>query len=185
MIRLLIILCVVFFCSTQSTHAQGLDYVKNDGQWSPNILFKSNIPSGKLFVEKNSLTFKFVDGEAIYKHHHQVQKETDALFESYAYKLQFLNANLSSYVEGRSKKRAYHNYFISNDSTKWQSNVPLYSEVVVESIYDNIDLRLTSKDADFKYDFIVSPMGKVSDILLKYHSIVPSLSHGHLMFDLG
>ena len=178
-------MCVVLFCSTQSTHAQGLDYVKNNGQWSPNILFKSNIPSGTLFLEKNSLTFKFFDGEAIYKHHHQVQKESDALFESYAYKLQFLNANLSSYVEGRSKKRAYHNYFISNDSTKWQSDVPLYSEVVIQSIYDNIDLRLTSKDSDFKYDFIISPGGEVSDVLLKYHSVVPRMSHGHLIFDLG
>jgi hypothetical protein len=70
--------------------------------------------------------------------------------------------------EGIDKQEGYYNYFIGNDSTKWASNVPLFKEVKVKSIYNGIDVRYYYEGNNIRYDYIVQPGADVSQIKVKY-----------------
>jgi len=44
-----------------------IQFTENKGQWEPNVLYKADIPVGNLFIEKNVLTYLFVDKEAAHE----------------------------------------------------------------------------------------------------------------------
>jgi hypothetical protein len=59
------------------------------------------------------------------------------------------------------------NYFYGNDSTKWQTNVQNYEEIIYKNLYDGIDLRYYDNEIGLKYDFIVHPGAKPEHIRIK------------------
>ena len=67
---------------------------------------------------------------------------------------------------------------------KWKSNVPIYEELILESIYDSINLRMHSLDSYLKYDFIIEPFADVNQILIDYKHISPFIRNGNL-FNIG
>lgn len=48
-------------CSFLFSSEKLLEYIENNGQWESNILFKSFIPSGELYVENDRLSYVFYD----------------------------------------------------------------------------------------------------------------------------
>jgi hypothetical protein len=44
--------------------------MENKGQWPANVLFKADLPIGNLFIEKNQLTYLFIDKEATHELQH-------------------------------------------------------------------------------------------------------------------
>jgi len=46
------------------------------------------------------------------------------------------------------------NYFIGNDPSEWQTNVPSYSQILYKNIYPGIDLKYYSNGGSLKYDLI-------------------------------
>jgi hypothetical protein len=83
---------------------------------------------------------------------------------------------------GLKKKETYYNYFIGNDTSKWASHVPLFEEVVIENLYDGIDLKLYFDDIKpdglekhqisygkhLRYDFIINPGADPSQIKFSF-----------------
>ena len=65
------LLLVIFFLTTIFASAQGnFEFVPNKGQFHENALYRANVPSGALFLEKNGLTFSFYDGAFFHNIHH-------------------------------------------------------------------------------------------------------------------
>ena len=61
-ILLCLFISAFFFESFANTSvAKSLDYIKNDGQWEAPVLYKADLYGGWVFLEKNTLTFKFLD----------------------------------------------------------------------------------------------------------------------------
>jgi hypothetical protein len=69
--------------------------------------------------------------------------------------------------EGREKLSWCSNFFYGNDTSKWNTNVPNYQEIVYYNIYDGIDLKYYSNRAGFKYDLIVQPGAEVGQIRIR------------------
>jgi hypothetical protein len=57
--------------------------------------------------------------------------------------------------EGETDGRA--NYFLSDDPTRWRTDVPLYAAVRYEALYDGIDLVFHDAGGSLEYDFLVAP----------------------------
>ena len=49
------------------------------------------------------------------------------------------------------------NYLIGNDSSKWRTNVPTYSQVRYEEVYPGISLTYYGNQGRLEYDFLVAP----------------------------
>ncbi len=62
------------------------------------------------------------------------------------------------------------NYYLG-DSGQWVTNVPTYSTVLYEELYDNIDLSIWGKRSSLKYEFHVSPGADYSQIQVSYEGI--------------
>ncbi len=60
------------------------------------------------------------------------------------------------------------NFFYGKDPNGWKTNVPNWREVWYRDLWNGIDLRYYLKDGGLKYDLIVRPGSRVSDIRIDY-----------------
>ena len=93
-------------------------FEENKGQWRSKILFKAAVKDGALFLEKNCLTFNFVnpaDMERVHwMHHHPedyTQQEIDnTVIRYHAYKVRFLNSSDPLAFTPGNKQSFYSNF---------------------------------------------------------------------------
>jgi hypothetical protein len=62
----------------------------------------------------------------------------------------------------------YHYYNSPNSNAEGIADVHAYKKIIYQNVYPGIDWVLYTNGKGFKYDFVVHPGGKVSDIQLKY-----------------
>lgn len=159
-------------------HGQGL-FVENKNQWPDQVKFGRDIPGGKLYLEKNALTFSLYDTETVnavfaaHKGDEQAIAVPNKL-NCYAYRISFGN-NLNALSRGQKLTSGTYNYFLGSDPDKWASGARAYEAVLYEEIYDAIDLRVYS-NGNLKYDFIVKPGGDVGSIELEYEGVKPKIN---------
>ena len=141
-----------------------IQFIQNDGQWHKNVRYKSPLGVGAVFLENNVFTYVQFDAEQInatHEHddhdHNESIYETDLKINTHAWKTRFEGANDKPNLSGLDKQKAYHNYFIGNDKSKWASRVPLFNVIEYDNLYDGIDMKVYSAEGIFKYDFIVEP----------------------------
>jgi len=175
------LLTFLFFCMTcHSVWSQGIySFEENKGQWDNGILFRASIPGGYLFVTKSSLRYQYFHPEDIVKfsrHKHSSDggsnlrmKEPDNLIRVHVVDVEFKNTNgFKSFVASQPEPSKI-NYFLGNDPAKWASGVGKFGEIEISNIYDNIDLRLYSQNESIKYDLILHPGSKLSDVQLEFN----------------
>jgi len=132
----------------------------NKGQWHANIDYKIGIPGGEMFLENQGFTYYFHNGsELIHGHHdgHDHGHKADEHFQGHVVRTTFLNANLNHSYENLNPSPHVENYLLGNDSTKWISNLKLYTQVNYKNLYEGIDLNLYEDKQTLKYDIYVQP----------------------------
>lgn len=85
-------------------------------------------------------------------------------------RISFHNANPMPTFTTSGKLQTKHNYFIGNNPSKWAKNVEIYSEVLVQNIYDGINIRYyidTLNGKNMRYDFEVMPFSNPDLIQLQ------------------
>jgi len=138
--------------------------MENKGQWPANVLFKADLPIGNLFIEKNQLTYLFVDKEAT----HELQHGKDIKkVHFHSVKVKYNNANPFPGIEKLEPTQEYYNFFVG-DNSKHATNVKAYKKVVISSIYPGIDLEIISKGTGVKINYIVKPGANPNQIQLEY-----------------
>ncbi len=96
---------------------------------------------------------------------------TSILMHSHLYQVEFLNSLEAVEIKGDKILTSYNNYFIGNDSSKWQPNCKIFQAVVYKNIYPNIDLRYYTDNGQLKYDLVVHPGGNPDNIIMKYKGV--------------
>ena len=74
-----------------------------------------------------------------------------------AIRMQLVGANRAPEVQGLEELPSHVNYFIGQDSTKWQTGIPTYSRVRYQAVYPGVDLVYYGNQRQLEYDFIVAP----------------------------
>lgn len=141
-----------------------IQFTENKGQWEPNVLYKADIPVGNLFIEKNVLTYLFIDKEAAHERQHG-KNISKARFHSV--KVKFVGANPQPEVVASMRSDEYYNYFVGHPS-KWASNVYAYKKLLFKEIYPKIDLEILAQGDGIKINFIIHPGANPSVIHLEY-----------------
>jgi gliding motility-associated-like protein len=166
-------------------------FIENKNQWPEQVLFKAEIKTGNLWVERDGLLFDIQDPEdlkaiADYKNHFGTNKEKGLPFPTHVrrhiYKIYFLGANDRPEIETGIRLDTYHNYFLGRDRSKWASNVHLYQSITYKKLYPGIDMKLYEKAGFLKWDFIVAPGANPEAIQLDYEGVEKiSLSNKRLI----
>jgi hypothetical protein len=131
-------------------------FIENQGQLDSTVEYYIKSPAQTLYLTQDGIVFDLT-------RHSQAER--------LVFRLDFLNSNSSSTVEGVDKNSAVVNYFTGNDPGKWHTDIPTYNEVVYHDIYPSVDLRLFSKGNALEYDFVVGPGARPEDIALAYEGI--------------
>jgi hypothetical protein len=149
-------------------------FIENKGQWPSEVLYLTKQNGLNAWITKTGVVYDFYQIE--YKEEDSkdkilnskmphVKKEIAGSFGQVV-KMSLQNVNTEIENRGEQKSQAYHNYMISNDQSKWASNVGLYKEATIRNIYNQIDERYYFDKGSIRYDYIVKPTGNVGDIQL-------------------
>ena len=163
--------------ATENLCAQ-VEFIENKGQWDPKVKFMSSAGSGSFFLTDKGFTVAQYNADDVenikirmHEEHYsgrvnrQIRKDS---IRTDSYSVQFLNAQDPLIVPDKIVP-SVNNYFIGNDPAKWASDCKIYLGVTYKNIYPNIDLRYYTDGAgNLKYDFIVNPGARISDIAMKY-----------------
>ena len=72
-------------------------------------------------------------------------------------RMQLVGANSAPAMAGLEELPGKVNYLIGNDPSKWQRQVPLYSQARTEQVYPGVDLLFHGDEKQLEYDFVVAP----------------------------
>ena len=174
---------------TQMPNPTSQVFFENKGQWPAEVLFKSETEGGKIWVLKHKLIYHQQDLSAMnHSHGHEEKPENLKLKESLVH-VNFVNAIGPSEILTENKTSFYHNYLLGKDSNKWGKESHGYERVVLKNMYPSVDLAFEKRQGPHKYEFIVRPNGKVSDIAMEYagQQKITVLRNGNLKIttDLG
>lgn len=133
----------------------------NRGQWHENVLYKTELVSGEILIEKKGMTFNLFDYHKSHTHGDEAHDHTNELPEN-AYRRQvirttFIGAETPEEILDRNQIGYYRNYFLGNDSTKWKSNIHSVKGAELTEIYPGIRVVYEGKEDVLKYSFIVNP----------------------------
>lgn len=185
-----LILTIIFI--SNSSIAQ-LQFIENKGQWDNKVAFKTDIPNGAFFLQKNGFSVVLHntdDLKNLFDHEHGDMKadsnvggvknissrsslppKKNLSIRSHAYRVNFLGASNNAEAQPDKALATYNNYFIGNDKSKWQGNCKIYQGVTYKNMYPNIDVRYYTDAGTLKYDLIVHPGGNINNIALKYEGV--------------
>jgi hypothetical protein len=170
-----IVLTLFVFLITISFSLQAADdspggLVENKGQWPQQVLYATDIPGGRLYVERSRLVYSFYETN----HHHGKNAaenrhvSSNTFTEGHAFEVKFLNANAGVSVSAGETSSTIFNYIIGNDPSKWVQGARAFGLVELTNIYPGVNLKLYKTGSSLKYDFVVTPQGDVADIALEY-----------------
>lgn len=166
------------FCEVEPNNS-GFHWIPNNGQWPEEVKYRAELPAGRLFLEKNGLTYAFLDRQLLEKFHKN--KFYEGSIDAHAVRMRFLEANPNPRIDGSQPTSFYYNFFLGNNSKDWSTKVKGQKQVQYKNLYDGIDWRIFSKDGHLKHNFYVKPSGEASSIEIKYEGAEATfIEDGHL-----
>lgn len=142
-----------------------LSFERNDGQFAEPVKFVANGIGYSLFLtpQEAVLTLRGKSAAAETKAGSAAKP-----IEGYkVIRLKLVGANSNAAVIGLEELSGKRNYFIGNDPARWTTDVPLYSKVHYQQVYDGIDLLYYGNQRQLEYDFQVAPGGDPRAIKLE------------------
>lgn len=129
------------------------------GHTRPDVLFTAHGNNAKIFLAKTGIHYQFsrtLTGK---------NKPTETQLHRFSLELQGANTQPVIRKEGQTAFREH--YYTNLTPKEGITDVATFEKVVYENVYPHIDWVVYSKNNSLKYDFIVHPGGKPSDIRLK------------------
>jgi hypothetical protein len=165
-----------FQLPASQANAQELKFIPNKNQWPSEVQFVSPIPGGRMILKPGMIAYHFRDYQASTSSHLHLNEiipdgageEIPTSTREHLVHVNFVGANTSSIPVATGKSKAYFNFYLDGDPSKWASEVYGYEEVKYSSFYDGIDLKIYVAGANMKYDFVIAPEADPSQILLDY-----------------
>jgi gliding motility-associated-like protein len=82
-----------------------------------------------------------------------------------------LNSNPNAQIIAADKQEYYENFYLAHTPEAGITNVRTYKTITYSEIYRHIDLVLHARENGMKYEFVVRPGGKVSDIQMQWNGM--------------
>ncbi len=145
---------------------------ENKGQWDNDIKFKFWNANNHILFNQNNIAYYFLNETQTAKANQHLKKDTlnNQSINGHFIKLNFAGANNNPNVISNGKPAPfYKNFYLGNNSQKWQSHVQSFTQITYLNLYQNIDLKISAKNnSTLKYDWIIKPTGNLEDIKLDF-----------------
>ncbi len=145
---------------------------ENKGQWDSDIKYKYTNSVNHILFKPNQIKYYFLNDENVSKANHHLKKgeKEMGLINGHLITLNFMAANYNSIILASVQAAPfYKNYYIGNNPKKWQSKVQSFCQITYQNIYQNIDLKVSTKDdIGLKYDWVIKPNANLNEIKLDF-----------------
>ncbi|MHB1001081.1 MAG: DUF7948 domain-containing protein [Armatimonadota bacterium] len=147
-----------------------LSFIKNDGQLNKAVRYVINGPTASAFFTDTGVTFDLADPSAL-------KSKSDVTLASYrpdkpvkhtALKMEFVDASSKCKLMGVGRLPGKVNVLKGRDSSEWMTGISTYKGIMYKNAWKGIDVAYAGNRKQVKYDIIVNPGAKVSDIKLRY-----------------
>jgi len=140
------------YASTQANYGHlPLTFEANRGQVSPNVKFVSRGPGYTAFLTSSGMVLSLRASHAL------TNNPAGSRTKKATLQFQLVGAAQNSTAIGEQQQQGRVNYFVGNDPSKWQRNVPTYAQVRFKNVYPGIDLLYYGNHRQLEYDFTVAP----------------------------
>ena len=146
-----------------------LSFEANRGQTDPQVKFLSRGSGYSLFLTQ--------EDAVIVLRAPKTEKENDresgsTTSESTSVlRMNLVGVNRRAKIFGLEELTGKTNYFIGNDRSKWQTNVPSYSKVKYKSVYPGVDMVYYGNQQQLEYDFVVAPGADPGRIKMQFEGM--------------
>jgi gliding motility-associated-like protein len=175
----LLFICLACYAEASNDTPSNITYIKNNGQWNSTVLYQADFRGGRLFLEKNAVTYLFYpqDGLTRLHPHNRADKthrttskaeKDNIILNFHSVRMEFLESSSLAATTQLSNKPFYNNYYRGKDASKWVSKVPISEDVIYNDLYEGVSLKAFSSNNDFRYDFTVNPQTDASVIKMKF-----------------
>ncbi len=156
--------------STGSTSASSCEFTENRGQWPDSILFRASTDEATLWFTKDGIYYQFFEvlsrGEAQSKENSPESSDNHRfLVKTDLVKVRFVGANDHAQAQGVGLLSTNKNYFIGNEPTRWQTNVPSYESLKIRELYPGVDIIFSRREGRLEYSLYGSD-GAVSKAMV-------------------
>lgn len=134
-----------------------LPFVPNMGQNDPAVQFQAHSLGGTLFFTPAEIVLALPAAGP--------EPETPIV------RMRFEAANPDPVIKQIERLPGVVNYILGGDPARWQTNLPTYSAIVYEQLYDGIDLRYEGTMRVLKGTYLVAPGVDPDQIRWRYEGI--------------
>jgi hypothetical protein len=67
-------------------------------------------------------------------------------------------------ITGQQQQSGRYSFFLSNDRSKWRTDVPAFGQVLYRRLYDGVDLRVREEAGRLEYDLVLAPGADLSQV---------------------
>ncbi|MGA7157710.1 MAG: Ig-like domain-containing protein [Acidobacteriaceae bacterium] len=158
-----------------------LSFEQNLGQTSSKVQWLARGPESTLYLSGDDATVQINRQEKVKTHSIQ-----QTISHTTSLRMSLLNAHPATSSAGEGLQLGKANYFTGRDSSRWQRNLPLYSQVRLSDVYRGVSLLYHGERGKLEYDFVVAPNANAAQISLGFTGAKPSLaSNGDLVLPIG
>ena len=152
-----------------------LEFIENKGQWDAHARYAAPLPGGRLFAEKDGLTFALLADGGPGQRGHQGKAQADSAppadagpVRGHALTLHFEGAG-TAVLTAETPTAEHRNYFLGADPGHWASNVRGFRELRYAGLWPGIGARVyESADQHLEYDFELAPGAQPAAIGLRH-----------------
>ncbi len=159
---------------TRNLTSMPLAFTENRGQWDDQVKFRANAGGATMWFAETGAYYQFTRSIGIEEPQagpidpmYELDREPEQ-YETMMIKASFVGANPNTQVVGLDEMEYKCNYFIGNDPNEWHTDVPNYEAIILEEVYEGIDLKYYGNGRQMEYDFVVSPGADFSQIQIQY-----------------
>jgi hypothetical protein len=168
------IMCTLALFAKADAPQHTVPFVQNKGQWPKQILYKSALSSGAIYLEKNGWVYSFYDDaplkDYIQKWH---SKDFNRNYEGHqfsikghSFRVNFTGGTNNAEVVSEQKQHYYYNFFQGNQKEQWASEAGAYSSVLYKNVYEHTDVRIQKLNMGVKYDILLHPRAQINLVKL-------------------
>lgn len=157
---------------TASAHRPPYLFSPNKGQWDSRVLYRTHVPGGEMYLERDGITFRYYDKNKLKWIHDNKGKPMEAvddnLINGVTVRVQLIGANSSPFVQEDLFTEFYENWFLGSDESKHASKVYPAEKLAYKNVYEGIDWIWYEQEGFLKYDFRIKAGADPNLIKLNY-----------------
>jgi hypothetical protein len=134
-----------------------MGFEQNVGQTDPRARFVARANGYAVFLTDDGAVVSFADDERA-----AVGRGAEPL------RMRFAGARAGAHPAGAGTTGGRANYLTSDDRSAWRTNVPTYSAVRYEGLYDGVDAVFYGAGGCLEYDIVVAPGASAEQLRMRF-----------------